>query len=1017
MRTKGEWIMTRRIRSTAMGLLLPFLGLGAVACGGHRDRSGEVSDFTSVPANAGSGVTAGTALNASTGSNGSSSADKASSTTPTRTVEETDLYRLEGDRLYYLNSYRGLMVFDVSTVDSPRLLGRSPIFGQPIEMVVRNGVASVVVADWYGATQDGKPFHGSIVRGIDATDPSNLRIVGEALLGGWVRDTRVVGDVLYAVTEQYPWDIGWYEGGAVSGGGVSVGVATVGGGSGSTVAVTSVSFAGGSIRGVDSYVASGQGGIFNVTPNSILLGSNQLTDADPNGYRAATGNTELRYLDISDPGGVIREAGAAVVSGSIQGWGADNGRWNLDFADGKTAHAITCSGQYCGSGGGLVLSVVDFTNPDSPTKLSALAIPSTSWSPTARFDTGRMYLSPSTSDCYGSSGQLTTPVEVFDLSDPSAPRLAGSASITGAVWLFMPAGNRLFALGYDCTNTGVSYGSNVSLRYLDVSNPSAPQVLGTASFGQGWAWTPAAGTFKAFTKNDAEGLVVLPFSGWDPTGYQYNNGLQLIEFTPSSIATSGTAHTRGWVERGVFVKNRLVSLSDLSLAVIDYSNHAQLNIVSELTLARNVVDVKPQGATVAELSSDFWDNDQDHSTLRVLPVEQAEENVSGSALGEVEIDGHNSSVFHNGNLSYVVSNVRRETDCSNTRGTPVPTNGAAPVCYAWTQEIQVVDRTGGSVVKRGKIALPEIGDYWYGGWGWYGCYAWDWYYGSDAVSVGGDALVFRRWLPDYSSGGALTSALGALFVVDLSQPDHPSLASVTVTSDPTGWWGNLRAVGKELYATHWEWVRQPSSDGTRYDPGLVKYYLDRVDLTDRAHPKIGAKVNVPGVLVGASETDPALIYTMDYRWTGDRLANRFDVLRLSGDRAYLKASLQIPGWVGNTFVRGNTAYFTVQSYDSASSTSSLSLYQVDLSNPSAPVILPSQPTKGWGWLLGVEGDRAFVTSGWGNVGIDVFKLSPGAPPTFDRFVRTRGWWTSSLARQDNQLFLASGYWGTQVVGL
>jgi hypothetical protein len=153
---------------------------------------------------------------------------------------------------------------------------------------------------------------------------------------------------------------------------------------------------------------------------------------------------------------------------------------------------------------------------------------------------------------------------------------------------------------------------------------------------------------------------------------------------------------------------------------------------------------------------------------------------------------------------------------------------------------------------------------------------------------------------------------------------------------------------------------------------------------------------------------------MDYRWAGDRLANSLDVLRLGGDRAYLQGSVEIPGWVGNTFVRGNTAYFTAQSYDS---TTSLSLYQVDLTRPAAPVILPSQPTQGWGWLLGVEGDRAFVTSGWGTAGIDVFRLSPGVAPTFDRFVRTRGWWTNSLARQNNQLFLASGYWGTQVVDL
>ena len=36
---------------------------------------------------------------------------------------------------------------------------------------------------------DGTPFHGSIVRGLDATDPANIKVLGEAKLGGWVRDT------------------------------------------------------------------------------------------------------------------------------------------------------------------------------------------------------------------------------------------------------------------------------------------------------------------------------------------------------------------------------------------------------------------------------------------------------------------------------------------------------------------------------------------------------------------------------------------------------------------------------------------------------------------------------------------------------------------------------------------------------------------------------------------------------------------------------------------------------------
>jgi hypothetical protein len=156
---------------------------------------------------------------------------------------------------------------------------------------------------------------------------------------------------------------------------------------------------------------------------------------------------------------------------------------------------------------------------------------------------------------------------------------------------------------------------------------------------------------------------------------------------------------------------------------------------------------------------------------------------------------------------------------------------------------------------------------------------------------------------------------------------------------------------------------------------------------------------------------------MDYEWANNQTVNRFNVLKLQGSAAYLQGSTPIPGWVGNTFVQGSTAYFSVQSYDSDSGVSSLSLYQVDVSDPSHPSVLPSVPTQGWGWLLGVQGDRAFVTSGWGNAGIDVFRLEAGKAPEFDQFIRVRGWWANSLARQNNQLFIASGYWGTQVVNL
>ena len=1008
--------------------LFAFASVAAIAvaptlvagCGSHGGNPGAVtsppvhrvtgqSDFISAPLGGGARNGGATAGASDKGAPGTTPAAPPTVGSTARKVEETDLYRLDGDRLYYLNGYRGLMVFDVSVVDHPKFLGRSPIYGSPVEMIVRNGIASVVVADWYGAMDDGSPFHGSIVRGIDARDPSNIKITGEAKLGGWVRDTRVVGDVLYAVSEDngysYGWDEGYYGGGPVG---------SSGGSTGPKLIVAAVGFKDGAIKSTGWKEFPGYNGVFNVTPFAIML-AHEIPLDPSNPYGGSSDKTELQYIDISDPSGTIALRGKIEVHGRVQGWGADNGRWNLDFADERYAHTIGCGNGYCGgTGSKYVLATVDFTNPDAPKLASELDIPASGWSPAARFDGGRMYLSPSDA-YYSSPGPHITPIQVYDLANPAAPRLAGEASIEGQVWNFIPSGNKLFALGNDYT--GGSYGgSKVTLRYLDVTDPSRPVVLGTSSFGDGWAWTPAAGTFKAFTKDDKQGLVVLPFSGWSDKDGTYNNGVQLIQFDATSIATAGAAHTKGWVERGIFVKNRLVSLSDLSLSVVDYSDRSSPKVIEELTLARNVVNAQPNGKTISQLSSDWWGNDLATSEYRVLPIENADEIKSQEALSSVKIDGVNARVFHNGDFAYVVSNLHRKVDCAY--------GGAPKSCDGWTQQVQIVDLSGGKAVLRGKVELPRFDGYWYGWeWGWYGCWWWDWYDGESVVQVEGDALAFRRWIPGtYGPDGKYhyEEARNALFVVDLKNPDAPSVASTTITDDVDAWWGNMKAVGNTLYTTHYEWVEKPPTTGGGGSISYVKYYLDRIDLTDRAHPSIGSKINVPGVLVGASETDPSLLYTIDYRWYDDKPGDELSVVKVDGDKAYLQGSLRLDGWTGRVIVKGNTAYLSAERYTYAGDTYTgprVQLHQIDLRVPSAPVDLPSAESKGWGWLLGVEGDRAIITSGWGQQGIDVYQLGAGKAPRFDQFVRTRGWWASSLSRQDDQLFLSSGYWGVQTINL
>jgi hypothetical protein len=318
------------------------------------------------------------------------------------------------------------------------------------------------------------------------------------------------------------------------------------------------------------------------------------------------------------------------------------------------------------------------------------------------------------------------------------------------------------------------------------------------------------------------------------------------------------------------------------------------------------------------------------------------------------------------------------------------------------------------------------------GWGWYGCYDYDWFNGADVVQVDGSTLAFRRWEPQYTGNGTWDDASSDLFVVDLSNPDAPAVASMVVTNDPTGWWGNMRVVESTLYTSHYEWTYAEGKNGLPVkgaDAGAqvvttppaqptARYYLDRIDLSDVRHPKIGSKINVPGALVGGSESDPSILYTIDYAWESQTTRDSLDVVKIYGDLAYLQSTTLLDGYVGNVIVRGNSAYMTSQVYSDKLKPQQprMELHQIDLTNPKAPVDRVASGPGGWGWLLDVQGDRAMVTSGWGPDGLDIYRLTPGGPH-YDQFVRTRGWSVNSLSRQGNQLFLSSGYWGVQAVTL
>jgi hypothetical protein len=183
---------------------------------------------------------------------------------------------------------------------------------------------------------------------------------------------------------------------------------------------------------------------------------------------------------------------------------------------------------------------------------------------------------------------------------------------------------------------------------------------------------------------------------------------------------------------------------------------------------------------------------------------------------------------------------------------------------------------------------------------------------------------------------------------------------------------------------------------------------------------IGSKVNVPGVLVGGFDQDPSMLLFIDYHWdsTANQDINELSVCRLTNGLCELQSQLQLDGWAGQTFVQGDKVYLSTEQYDWSSNTGPhMALHAIDLSNPTRPVDNVVSGASGWGWLLGVQGDRAIVSSGWGYDGVDIYKLVDGEAPQYSQFVRTAGWWVDGVSRQGDSLYLASGYWGVEEIDL
>jgi len=410
-----------------------------------------------------------------------------------------------------------------------------------------------------------------------------------------------------------------------------------------------------------------------------------------------------------------------------------------------------------------------------------------------------------------------------------------------------PRGDRLYAIGYDDQSS-----TSMAVSLFDVSDPANPTQLERVNFGPEWGHMPEDQDriHKAFRIFDEEGLIVMPFSGWssNAAGYRkgYHSGIQLIDFTADDLTLRAVVPHKGEARRAFFHDGNLIAMSDERVEAYNIADRDDPRLLSGVKLARWVYRTVPAGDYVAELVGDWWTRE---ARLEIHSIDDPD---SFEPVGILDLsslrpeeaapyyywwEGFNyytPRLFHNGDHIYLLWG---ENQYYWDYGEP-PVNAQLGVA--------VVDISNPADPQMVRVARFE-GTFPATYYRWYSSRAIN--TGDGVVQVGSTiALLDGAW-NEWTTGEA------GVRVLDLSDPLAPQLSEPVVVHEGNQTMTLLDGDGV-IALSHFE-----EQDG---DANLVKFYLDRIDISDPRNPVLLPAVNIPGAAVAYSEQTGQL-FTMDYR--------------------------------------------------------------------------------------------------------------------------------------------------------
>jgi hypothetical protein len=803
----------RFVSILSFALVVPVSGL-TLACSGGSGPQGPASNpdsgYFESSINSGGpgrgGLNAG-AAGSSSGGPGAAPEAADSGGDAAREIAEADIIQIQGTTLYAMSRTGGLSIIDVSTPSDLKILGRYRTSFTPFEMYVKDGIVFAMYTDWgqfvlEEGTEDQWVWkQTSALLALDATDPTSITKISQFDLPGEISDSRLVGDILYAVSYQNGscWNCSSTPNTNV----VSIDIADAA----EPVKVDELSFD-------DESPEYGWG------KRSISVTTERIYVAGPEyGYQQPE-NSTIQVVDISDPAGTLVEGTQVKVRGQI------TSRWQMDEYDG-VLRVISQPWQWWNAT--VAPSIETFTVVSSQ-QISSLAkvqmvLPEREQLMSVRFDGPRGY---------AVTAVQTDPHFTIDLSDPAAPKQLGELVMPGFLYHMEPRGERLIALGYDQGNADGA----ITVSLFDVSDFANPTMIERVNFGGTWGSLPEDQDriHKAFKIDPDNQLILVPFAGWQPSDTsdwcgQSLNGVQLVDFAGDDIALRGMTQSLGQARRAFIADDKLFTVADQEVAAYDITDRDAPEQISGAPLSLNVSLTLPAGDKLVRLRQDWYSSDM---RLEVVAKSTPDALVASTTFNLTDyLRQHqglaacgywypsNEPLFAVGDNVWALIN-----DYGEWSGDGYDKGRSLLVGFS--------PETGEVT---GSLALPFAPGYW--GWG------------NTSRIIRGDVVLLMQ------EGWDQQGAKRSLAAIDLSNPDEPRLAySVDLpTNDYYGSTGLLES-GDEIVTSYAEQVQGK--------PDVVRHFALRIDVSDPLSPSLIGSYNVPGYLVDFDAAEHAAV-TLDHQ--------------------------------------------------------------------------------------------------------------------------------------------------------